>query len=95
MEVASRQEAGRRDIALASQPFRFPAAMEPWAYLSPALVILIVVLLVPLILGIGYSFRQFSAFGSEYVGLAQYRRMLTDPELGQALFNTLWWTGAA
>jgi multiple sugar transport system permease protein len=95
MEVASRQEAGRRAIARLRQPFRVPAAVEPWAYLSPALLILIVVLLVPLILGIGYSFRQFSAFGSEYVGLAQYRHMLTDPELGQALFNTLWWTGGS
>jgi multiple sugar transport system permease protein len=26
------------------------------------------------------------------VGLGQYRAMLHDPALGQALFNTLWWT---
>ncbi|PWK76999.1 sugar ABC transporter permease [Aminobacter sp. AP02] len=66
--------------------------LEPWLYLSPALVLLVTVLLVPLIVGISYSFRKFSAFKSEYVGLGQYQAMLSDPLLGQALFNTLWWT---
>jgi multiple sugar transport system permease protein len=71
------------------------ATLEPWLYLSPALVILIAVLLVPLIISIAYSFRRFGAFRSEYVGLGQYRRMLTDPVLGQALFNTVWWTAGS
>lgn len=68
------------------------ASIEPWLYLSPAVVLLLVVLLVPLIVGISYSFRKFSAFKSEYVGLAQYQVMLTDTVLHQALWNTLWWT---
>jgi multiple sugar transport system permease protein len=71
------------------------AAIEPWLYLSPAIVLLVVVLLVPLIIGISYSFRKFSAFKSEYVGLGQYQAMLTDQVLGQALANTLWWTVAS
>ena len=71
------------------------AAVEPWLYLSPAIVLLLVVLLVPLIVGIGYSFRKFSAFKSEYVGLGQYQTMLSDVVLGQALLNTLWWTIAS
>ena len=69
--------------------------VEPWLYISPALVILVLVLLVPLIVGIGYSFRRFTAFRSEYVGLDQYRTMLHDPALGQALFNTVWWTAGS
>src|ERR1700761_3793337 len=69
--------------------------IEPWLYLSPALVILFAVLLIPLVVGIGYSFRRFSAFRSEYVGLDQYRAMLQDPALGQALFNTGWWTAGS
>ncbi|TIX34364.1 MAG: sugar ABC transporter permease, partial [Mesorhizobium sp.] len=56
---------------------------------------LVVVLLVPLVIGIGYSLRKFSAFKSEYVGLGQYQAMLSDPVLGQALVNTLWWTAAS
>ncbi|TIU29094.1 MAG: sugar ABC transporter permease, partial [Mesorhizobium sp.] len=71
------------------------AAIEPWLYLSPAIVLLVVVLLVPLIIGISYSFRKFSAFKSEYVGLGQYQAMLSDAVLGQALVNTLWWTVAS
>ncbi|TKB46516.1 MAG: sugar ABC transporter permease, partial [Mesorhizobium sp.] len=71
------------------------AAIEPWLYLSPAIVLLVVVLLVPLVIGIGYSLRKFSAFKSEYVGLGQYQAMLSDPVLGQALVNTLWWTAAS
>jgi multiple sugar transport system permease protein len=89
-------------IAVAPQPAlptglrarRRPLAqvLEPWAYLSPALIVLACVLLVPLCFGVAYSFRHFSAFHSEYVGLDQYRKMLVDPVLGQALRNTLLWT---
>lgn len=70
-------------------------AFEPWFYLSPALVLLVTVLLVPLIVGVSYSFRKFSAFKSEFVGLAQYQAMLSDAVLHQALWNTLWWTVAS
>jgi multiple sugar transport system permease protein len=74
---------------------RFSTAFEPWLYLSPALVLLMLVLVVPLIFGVSYSFRKFSAFKSEYVGLAQYQAMLHDKVLGEALMNTLWWTVAS
>jgi multiple sugar transport system permease protein len=73
----------RRNVAL---------AIEPWLYLSPALVLIVTVLLVPLIIGISYSLRKFSAFHSEFVGLAQYRAMMSDAVLQGALINTLWWT---
>lgn len=68
------------------------ATLEPWLYLSPAIVLLVTVLLVPLIIGISYSFRKFSAFRSEFVGLDQYRAMFSDAVLSQALVNTVWWT---
>lgn len=70
-------------------------ALEPWAYLSPAMVLIALVLLVPLVLGILYSLRKFTAFRSTFVGLDQYRAMLHDPVLGEALLNTLWWTSAS
>jgi multiple sugar transport system permease protein len=69
--------------------------LEPWTYLSPALVLIGTVLLVPLVVGIAYSFRKFGAFRSEFVGLAQYRALLSDASLGQALLNTLWWTAGS
>src|SRR6185436_12628903 len=69
--------------------------LEPWLYLSPALILIFTVLIVPLIIGISYSFRKFSSFRSEYVGLDQYRTMVSDPVLHGALVNTLWWTVAS
>jgi multiple sugar transport system permease protein len=74
---------------------RFAVVLEPWTYLSPALVIIATVLVVPLVIGISYSLRKFSAFRSEYVGLGQYRTMLGDEVLHGALFNTLWWTAGS
>jgi multiple sugar transport system permease protein len=74
---------------------RFAVVLEPWTYLSPALVIIATVLIVPLVIGISYSLRKFSAFRSEYVGLGQYRTMLSDEVLHGALFNTLWWTAGS
>ena len=74
---------------------RFAVALEPWIYLSPALVIIATVLIVPLVIGISYSLRKFSAFRSEFVGLGQYRTMLGDEVLHGALFNTLWWTAGS
>src|SRR5436190_14937378 len=71
---------------------RWPALAEPWLYLSPALVIIVTVLLVPLIIGISYSFWKFSAFHSEFAGLDQYRAMAADPVMRWALVNTVWWT---
>lgn len=66
--------------------------LEPWLYLSPALVIIGTVLFVPLVIGISYSFWKFSAFRSEFAGLGQYRAMLGDRVLHAALVNTAWWT---
>lgn len=74
---------------------RLGRALEPWAYLSPALVLLVTVLLVPLLVGIGYSTRKFTAFRSTYVGLDQYRAMLSDAVLHEALLNTVWWTAGS
>jgi multiple sugar transport system permease protein len=71
---------------------RLALVIEPWLYLSPALLLIVTVLIVPLIIGISYSFRKFTAFHSEFVGFGQYRAMLRDDVLYEALINTLWWT---
>lgn len=84
-----------RNAHAENRSHRFSVALEPWLYLSPALLIITSVLIVPLIIGISYSFRKFSAFRSEYVGLEQYRTMLTDDVLHGAIINTLWWTGGS
>lgn len=82
-----------RDEARAGAPLRkWALLIEPWLYLSPALIIIITVLLVPLVIGISYSFYKFSAFRSEFAGLDQYRTLFADPVFHWALVNTAWWT---
>src|SRR4051794_5774399 len=75
-----------------SRRARISIVLEPWLYLSPALVMIAIVLLVPLFIGISYSFWKFSAFRAQFAGLDQYRTMLSDPVLHTALVNTVWWT---
>ena len=74
---------------------RWSLIAEPWLYLSPALVLIVTVLLVPLIIGISYSFWKFSAFKSQFAGLDQYRTLAADPVLYEALWNTAWWTAGS
>jgi len=76
----------------AQRPWRWAVVLEPWIYVSPALVIIATVLIVPLIIGISYSFWKFTAFKSQFAGLDQYRTMLGDGVLHGALLNTVWWT---
>jgi multiple sugar transport system permease protein len=74
---------------------RLGVALEPWLYLSPALTLIGAFLFVPLLLGLSYSFYKFGAFRSEFVGLDQYKALVSDPLLHQAITNTMWWTGAS
>ena len=67
-----------------------------WLYLSPAIVLLVTVLLVPLIVGISYSFRKFSAFKSEFVGLGAVSGDVVATRCCiRRSVNTLWWTVAS
>ena len=88
------------DTAAAATPrtggrWRLAEKLEPWLFLSPALVLISAVLFVPLAVGITYSFYKFGAFRSQFVGFGQYEAMLGDIVLRKALWNTLWWTGAS
>jgi multiple sugar transport system permease protein len=93
MSEASYPTAARARLP-AARSRRLATIFEPWFYLSPALLTIGAVLIVPLIIGIGYSLRKFSAFRSEFVGLGQYQAMLSDGELRLALWNTVWWTAS-
>ncbi|MGO4728115.1 MULTISPECIES: carbohydrate ABC transporter permease [unclassified Inquilinus] len=67
-------------------------ALEPWLYLSPALILLTVSLLVPLIVGLSYAFQDFGPFKSSWVGLKNFQTLLHDANFWRALKNTVWWT---
>ena len=61
--VPPRRRAGRRF-----------AWLEPWTYLSPALVLIALLMLVPLVVGMSYAFQQLqllNPFKRGWVGIGQ------------------------
>jgi multiple sugar transport system permease protein len=75
---------------------RLSVVLEPWIYLSPALVLLALVMFVPLIVGFTYAFqdiRLLQPFAGGWVGAAHFETLLfRDRVFRTALVNTAWWT---
>lgn len=62
------------------------------AFLAPALIILVVFVAWPMLSALRLSFTDASGFGQEeYVGLDNYVRVFTDPDVLQALGNTAYY----
>ncbi|AHM57900.1 carbohydrate ABC transporter membrane protein 1, CUT1 family (plasmid) [Peptoclostridium acidaminophilum DSM 3953] len=66
----------------------------PYALIAPVLIFMIIVYGYPLLLTFKYSFQDVSLIGSKsiFVGLANYKRVLTDPKFYNTLILTLKWT---
>jgi len=65
--------------------------IEPFLYLLPALFLLVLFRLIPIIMSFWISFFDFRVTGiGEFIGLANYKAMLADPEFWQSLLNTFW-----
>lgn len=77
---------------------RFADASEPYLYSAPALILIVAVMLVPLIVGISYAFRDLqllNPFSGAFIGVDHFRALAEDTAFHRALQNTLWWTGAS
>lgn len=77
---------------------RLADASTPWLYSAPSLILIAAVMLVPLVIGISYAFRDMvllNPFSGGFVGLDQFRKLSQDAAFYGALRNTLWWTGAS
>jgi len=77
---------------------RVADAFEPYLYSAPSLVLIIAVMLVPLVIGVSYAFRDIQLlhpFSGGFVGLEHFRELSKDAAFYGALKNTLWWTGAS
>jgi multiple sugar transport system permease protein len=77
---------------------RLSARLEPYLYLSPALLLLALVMFVPLLVGLSYAFRNiqlFNPFAVGWVGFAHFGELIHDPAFWHALFDTVWWTGGS
>jgi raffinose/stachyose/melibiose transport system permease protein len=64
-------------------------AVVGWLYVAPALAMYGFFVLQPLVLTVSYSFYDWDGVGaSEWVGLANYRRVFDDPDLYGAILNS-------
>jgi len=75
--------------AAAVRNLKLQAAIRPWLFLGPALVLLGVYLVYPVIDTIVLSFRDKS--GQGFVGLANYSWAINDSQFRQSIFNNLLW----
>ncbi|GID27756.1 carbohydrate ABC transporter permease [Paractinoplanes brasiliensis] len=64
--------------------------LVPFGYLSPTVVLIVVLMVVPIIMVISYSFRDnvIVQENSVFAGFANYTEVLTDPDFTAALKNT-------
>jgi raffinose/stachyose/melibiose transport system permease protein len=65
----------------------------PWVFLLPILLLHALVVLIPAIQGVYYSFTKWSGLGpAQFIGLENFRRLLfEDAAYGNALRNNLIW----
>ena len=83
------------DIRGRASRFYIRYLVEPYLYLSPALLLICLVMLVPLAIGITYSFQSLNLlrpFSAGFVGFDNYLQLAGDRRFWTALSNTFWWT---
>jgi len=88
-EAAPRQRAGLRNLTL---------RLEPYLYIAPSVVLIATVMLVPLITGLSYAFRDMqliNPFSGGFIGLEHFRTLWTDAAFWLSMKNTLVWTFAS
>ncbi len=69
--------------------------VEPFLYLSPGIFLIGTVMMIPLIIGISYSFQSIellNPFNTGWVGFENYQKLWSDRKFWLALENTFWWT---
>ncbi|AUZ86373.1 carbohydrate ABC transporter permease [Arthrobacter sp. MDT1-48-3] len=67
-------------------------AGESYGFLAPTLILLLVLMIVPIVMVVGYSFQDnvILKSSSEFTGIANYVTVLTDPGFWKATGNTLY-----
>ncbi|VEG29442.1 carbohydrate ABC transporter permease [Actinomyces howellii] len=87
-DAAASRDAGRARPPIAGALRR---ALVPYAYLSPTVVLLLVLMAVPIVMVVGYSLMDavITSRQSQFVGLDNYVEVLTSESFRTALRNTL------
>ena len=83
-----------------ARPSRWPALRQkatPYSYLTPTVVLMIVLMLVPIVMVIGYSVMSNVIVDKnpEFVGFDNYAEVLRDPRFYTAVKNTSFFTGVS
>jgi multiple sugar transport system permease protein len=78
-------------------PAIFRRRLTPYGFLSPTLVLLVILMVTPIIMVIGYSVmdRVITARESQFIGFENYARVLTDPVFYTAIRNTAFFAGVS
>lgn len=79
---------------MTAQPHRnWKSVLAPWLFIAPILILNVVVILGPSLASVYYSLTEWSGVGRPtWIGLDNFRRILTDPVYHIALTNNLKWT---
>jgi multiple sugar transport system permease protein len=81
-----------------ARPRRLLVRMEPYLYAAPSVLLIAAIMLVPLVIGISYAFRDIqilNPFSGGFVGLQHFRTLWVDANFWNALTNTVQWTVAS
>ena len=69
--------------------------IEPYLYCAPALILIAAIMLVPLVIGLSYAFRDLTLLdplSGDYIGLDHFSDIWGDANFWNALRNTVVWT---
>ena len=69
---------------------KYSSQILPWLYLAPALILLSIFLFIPIVYLFYLSFTNGGLVHQKWLGLANYFRLLFDPDFVQVLFNTFY-----
>ena len=71
---------------------RHQRGLAPWIFLAPALLMFTVYVVLPIFESIGISFQDWDGLGEPtFVGLNNYRELMTDPDFFVSLKNNIIW----
>lgn len=78
-------------------PGAFRRRLTPYGFLSPTLVLLVILMATPIVMVVGYSLmdRVIMTRRSEFIGFDNYAQVLTDPTFLVAVKNTAYFAGVS
>jgi len=67
--------------------------LEPYVYLAPSVILLVVFIYIPVVENLQFSFYNFNPFSitKKFIGLLNYKFLFRDPVFYTALKNNLWY----